>query len=623
MKDEPPAPPGTWRTKKVKRVAVNRVRAPDLTPSNFTQLPLETMSTNPVDPGTHATHAVEGFDPVGEFDTADPEQLINYVLDYVSYAANLVISAPIDAMHHGNSTAARWIGAVFSGGTARPADLARVETHFKYFIATIISCFAFYNWYFLMFFTEGVDKERIKVLDVSTGGINQISQVLGFALKYLVCHVSFVQAALLRVYPQYMKMVFGTKVNMMLLFFLVVAVVYRIGDELFHLLKIYTSEIAGGGDTFNPGSRDYDYTRGIIIVYMLFFGLYSVFGESTMPILQLISLGFKTYTAVATFFLFLLRVLFSSFFTWVAGMFVVAYLLIYSFAAILIYSKSGLVDTIKQINQYINAGDGPEPFSPFSKYSDCNERSWLTWLLEMIRNVVVGIYRYMFELVFMYMFLQALLDYAHNIESVPLKTCLICLCSIFIFILGFVIYTRIRLRALKGDPTVDPVDPIFKKMNEDLHRELDAETEAVETAANDEIREVGEAMTTLPTLAVSQGSAALDPVQTAKNLMNSGQNAVQNVQNLVASGKQTVQTVKNMADGAKQVMGKLQAAQNFAKNIPGMSTALRAASTLGTVGTTALKTVVPGAAPALAAASAAGKVARTAFKGAQIVGKGF
>ena len=254
-----------------------------------------------------------------------------------------------------------------------------------------ICIWIFFNWYFIICYRE--NDKPIKTYDISWVWMRETSIILSLLFKYVICQLSFINAVVmfLQRYANFiLGNIWGPKINAILLFFIIFAlVVYA------HMCTLVSKLFFDSISLHLPSV-----VVGVFIFVALVFAFYTFLIEDKI----ILALKFGTIIpAIICIILFILRFLWSVLIIFVAGIFISVYFFLYSFFAMAIYSKMSLWETVEAILVYIAGGfEDPSPF----KYSACRPRTWGEWLVETLKWLIKLMIQYGFEL-----FLLALLLY--------------------------------------------------------------------------------------------------------------------------------------------------------------------------------------------------------------------
>jgi len=194
-----------------------------------------------------------------------------------------------------------------------------------------------------------------------------------------------------------------------------------------------------------------DSNAGIMTTIMILFGVFSIFRVRFS--MNYVNELFRYFTQMVTaqFFIplivmFAIRISLSISVVWFAGLLVFGYIIGMSFFAIPIYSPYSIIETITKINEYIYK---PKKIStcPVSKcdpnvYSKCNPMTIGDMIHDTIAWITDKIHTNLFEVVFIVFFFQGFLHYSINIKNLQLKTIMLVLASLCIFIMGIICYYR-------------------------------------------------------------------------------------------------------------------------------------------------------------------------------------
>jgi hypothetical protein len=268
-------------------------------------------------------------------------------------------------------------------------------------VVTYFLCiYIFLNWYYLIRYREnGV---AIKLYDVSWKHLHEVSVVLGFFFKYLVCQVSFVNAVI--VMMQSLSERVERHIWMIIQFLItVMAVVYwGFSSEIFNLLM-------GSGAI----------VKGLCIAYMFIFAGYSFAIQD--PTLKQIQYSTMMGTVI-TMIIFILRIIFSILVVFIAIMLIGIYLFLYSYFGILLYSKTSFTEAVRKMYEFWLLGF--EATSPF-KYTECRNRTWYEFFVDTYKLIGRTLTANLFVFVFLLMVIYITYLYFNVLDNMALASILI------------------------------------------------------------------------------------------------------------------------------------------------------------------------------------------------------
>jgi hypothetical protein len=369
----------------------------DVMPVNQVTSPLETIPVN-ISNEYHLEVTTENSfeepfdinnppDFSGIIDGQGTGDTFDFLSTYLNRALNIVFY-PITAFRAGVKKASYEIGMVFSEGTMTQAHEECIHNFFSKIIAIAITIYMFYNWFFILYFHD--DQVSKPLPDISWSALRDKSRFMSILLKYLVCQVSLLNTVVMKI-RDYSKAI-NAQLFFIVLFLVMVTCLTSFGGKVMDLLQSAIDQKVD--DTFSNG----------LIAYAFVFAAYSMAKEASEDSASFIAKFTSFIMVVGTFVLFVLRILVSISFIWVAALFIALYMIIYSFLGIKLFSKYGILETIHKINQFVVKGYEPPPPG---KYDKCRPRKWIEFFVDTGKWLVNSVMRHFFELVIAYyLFLQ-------------------------------------------------------------------------------------------------------------------------------------------------------------------------------------------------------------------------
>jgi hypothetical protein len=364
-----------------------------------------------------------------------------------------------------------------------------------------------YNWYYLQFYNLG---KKLKLYEISTQGLKNLSSVASLFFKYTIVPLSLLNSLCIQYFPQTINFItnvyfgkpvepaesgmketkHGNKINFILLYFLIILLFIYIGPTL-------------QANLINDINMQPDAYANLYISSYFLFAIASIFiveksmitelfadaaPQNVQPIIRgiLPYFGFYlhkmqiAYMPIPTFLLFILRIMWSMSIVWLSGLLVVLYIFIYSFFSIFIYSNDSLFSTIETINISItkNAEKKKDELStgPCGNLKDpsnpCNTDDIFTkiyyYLEKAVDFCINNFYKFIFEMTFIILLIKSIIDYNDGLKNVSLKSVLMIICSIFIFIFGFIIYYRNKSKIQSLNLPKDTIPEDAKKTIKNL-----------------------------------------------------------------------------------------------------------------------------------------------------------
>ena len=426
----------TWKHKKGKSKRSRPSR--EAIPSNFTQDPLETIE---VDPPIHTSEqenldrdmGVEGFD-INNPPDIDPEmggQVMGQIEDVVKRILAIAFY-PLCSMKKFTRFCSDWICRAFSNGEPSAEDEEIVSQNIMRVLLYFVSIYVFYNWFFILCFRE--DQRPTPTFEISWLKLREKSPVASLFFKYVVCQVSFVNAVLMKI-KEYSHLL-DRRLAMILLFLGTIQMVNTSSFSVMHML--YDAVEMKTNDTLG----------GMLIGYAFLFAIYTFAIES--PEVNIAKFS-SVVSAIGTFILFVMRMIFTFLIIWVAALLIALYFISYSLFGIFMFSKTSFMTTIQRMDAWVISGmDDP----PSDKYSRCRPRTWIEFIVETSRWILKTGIKYFFEFVLVFILGDVVRDYYRITDHDTLRDILVSLTWLLIIaVLGYV-YSKSVRPSIIADPEV-------------------------------------------------------------------------------------------------------------------------------------------------------------------------
>jgi hypothetical protein len=351
---------------------------------------------------------------------------------------------------------------IFSENKASYNDRESVSNHFMYLIAVAVAYIVTYNWFYLFFF------ERIgKKMDITNMDISALSEKIGafqYVFYYLVVPLHLLNACI-----NFFIHFIGKKIKNMKLLFGVLFVI------LLLLIINYGSiflDMFYEGFSFSSGKY-----RPFYIAMMVVYGVYAELSEffrlpknltdpAELVVFANKFTSFSIISKIITLVIFIFRIMFSISFSWVCSIFISVFILFRSFLSMFFDSENGInvAKTIFEINTFLE-DNSSDVFSD-EKAHPCNSNDTLKfsckyrgyvgafyYFFDLITNykyLFHIFYKYMLEIIMVFIIFKSLYDYMYEIKNGKLKSALIWFCSILIIsIVCLCIYKENRIESGK------------------------------------------------------------------------------------------------------------------------------------------------------------------------------
>jgi len=355
-----------------------------------------------------------------------------------------------------NYEKAKLVAIAFSGSKNPPQnDVNIIKKYIAWFETILISYFACYNWFFLMYYRYNnedapiatapesakeafkKDKEGYRVFGnrIDTYWIQNASidrknplavfyKVIDYFFIYSIMFVEQLQNILLDKFPQLSRRIFNLK-GCFVIVFLLLIVFNQYATKMVY--NFFTAILSGKTSNILVGIMYF----GLIIAY--FFGTYNFGYIEKTP-----GFTFHSYadyalgipaTFITGFMRFIMLMLIS---VPIGGVLCVFYILYQSFCGIF-----ANVDYLEPFGYFL--GKEHNSFSKIHDYIKNNNSKHDDNIFKKAFNLIFDyyLYKYILNLVFIVMFIFALIDYNQNLQSYNLKISLNCI-TIVLIIMFFV-----------------------------------------------------------------------------------------------------------------------------------------------------------------------------------------
>ena len=429
-----------WKNKKGKS---KRSRPREAIPSNFTQDPLDTIEIEDhqthVGVGEDINNGIDGVDGMEGFDINNPPDIDadigGQVMGQVETFLKKILAIafyPLCSMKKFTRFCSDWICRAFSNGEPSLDDEEIVSQNIMRVLLYFVSIYVFYNWFFILCFRE--DNIPTKTFEISWLKLRENSPVASLFFKYVVCQVSFVNAIFMKI-KEYSHLL-DRRLAMIFLFLGTVQMINTSSFSVMHML--YDAVEMKTNDTLG----------GMLIGYAFLFAIYTFASEP--PEVNIAKFS-SVVSAIGTFILFVMRMIFTFLIIWVAALLIALYFISYSLFGIFMFSKTSFMTTVQKMDAWVISGmDDP----PSDKYSTCRPRTWIEFIVETSRWILKTFIKYFFEFVLVYTLGEVVRDYYRITDHDTLRDILVALTWLLIIgVLGYV-YSKAVRPAVIADPEV-------------------------------------------------------------------------------------------------------------------------------------------------------------------------
>ena len=346
------------------------------------------------------------------------------------------------------------------------SDTMVLKKYMSWFLSIIVSCFAVYNWFFVMYYKDDNDK-RVDLFDISRRGLYQAKKN-NYFLKLIYMFFQFAmfipekfELYFVKNIPDMFSKIMNPSFCFITLFF---ALIYFLNNCLGMAKMFIIDSIMLDLKNFIVA------TLNTIVVFL--FGVHMVSFEFYFDIPYMIQEAQKmvVMSTLGFFFMIFFRILHFVIILFISvpvgGVLLMLYVLFTSFFGIFAYSgfnPKEIINKIIEINKFTS-------FKSKDYVSECDEPSIFDRFIRIINYISDFFYKYCFWIAFLYMLIYASVDYWQNIKAPLLKTSLLCINSMLILLFSVLCYTSYKANNNNKDSNVDTQDKPTK-LNENIYKE--------------------------------------------------------------------------------------------------------------------------------------------------------
>ena len=383
--------------------------------------------------------------------------IIDYILSWIIW-----IFAWFDVIE---TNVGKHMSNFFSNGQSSDSDKEIIKLHFQYFISVCFSCYIVYNWFYVAFFKRGeVDEEgkdkvegkRMEITEISVELLETKYFLLSLILKYLIVPISILDYISMKIIPKMMETVLhDRKLIFIILYVSIILIVINYGnyfkDMLLNGINMKSDSNSGYFTMSMMGRGFYDGLTTLISPPDLSALATKNANAGDFAQIKLLAMyAIKKYTLILQFFSFLFRLVVSMSAVWFCSLTVAVFMYFKSFLCMFFDKdvRNAPGDVMTDIDFFILSQRKKQKCYPCgdpNKFGPCHPLSFkmiLHYIKEFIEKVYVTSYRYVFEISFIILFLKSILNYKSDIQNVKLKSALIIMCSVFIFLCLFIGFQR-------------------------------------------------------------------------------------------------------------------------------------------------------------------------------------
>jgi len=307
-----------------------------------------------------------------------------------------------------DNTLSKIIGTIYDLGDkrarSRKGDINIIKNQAYYILSIPITLYVTYNWIFITIYREGGQKINT---DLDFEFLESFIPILRFFFYYLAVPTFLFNKIVLKDVPGIIEFSkkfkpMDTILNPMLLFLIMIFIIATVVCNYSTKIKNTFLGYIGGSTKTSPSLTN------ILYAIILFTMLMSLFPTNVS---DTVSSYFNLITApVSTLFGGLFKLIFTLINIGIAGIFLLAYIIIHSFFAIFIYSTTDFKTTINNINEFLynsikNIG-----------MNECPPDS-LPWWMKILKILLEIIYKCLYEFIFVLFFFTGLITYLLKVKS--------------------------------------------------------------------------------------------------------------------------------------------------------------------------------------------------------------
>jgi len=306
-----------------------------------------------------------------------------------------------------------------SFGEFKEEDVEVVKKYVTWFFAIVASCFIIYNWFYTMFYRNSINQKvqnpdfsrrKLKEFASTNMYIRLIEPYITFSLFF----PEYLEKIFINMIPDFIAEYFNPTLQFTGLFYLIVYIVYNFSNSF---RQLFIDIIM-----LNTSNWIIPAMYGIVfILFLEYFAwdfLWSI--EAKIPFLDIIYF-------IKQVFYFIIIMIFSPF---MGGMMCMGLILFFSFFAIY-FAGHSVYGVYRNVNDYTNTMR-----YNIKKGGIMEELSIWDTIVNFINMVFDYLHRYVFQTAFLFMVFWSFSDYTHNIISDTLKTSLLIINCVLIFLIA-------------------------------------------------------------------------------------------------------------------------------------------------------------------------------------------
>jgi hypothetical protein len=335
------------------------------------------------------------------------------------------------------------------------SDTMILKKYISWFISIVFSCFAVYNWFFVMYYRNKEDNSRVNLFDITRRGLYHAKKDNPF-LKLIYMFFQFAmfipekfELYFVKNIPDMFSKIMNPSFCFMTLFF---GLIYFINNCM-SMAKMFIV------DSIMLDLRNFIVAALNTIVVFLF-GIHMVTFEFYFDVPYMIQEAQKmaVMSTLGILFMIFFRIIHFVIILFISvpvgGVLLMLYVLFTSFFGIFAYSGFNPKEIIKkiiEINKFTS-------FKSEEEKTECDEPSIFDRFIRIINYVSDFFYKYCFWIAFIYMLIYASIDYMSNIKAPLLKTSLLCINAMLILLFAVLCYTSFKNKTKNEEPPPPPTE---------------------------------------------------------------------------------------------------------------------------------------------------------------------
>ena len=329
------------------------------------------------------------------------------------------------------------------------SDTMILKKYISWFISIVFSCFAVYNWFFVMYYRNKEDNSRVNLFDITRRGLYNAKKN-NYFLKLIYMFFQFAmfipekfELYFVKNIPDMFSKIMNPSFCFMTLFF---GLIYFINNCM-SMAKMFIV------DSIMLDLRNFIVAALNTIVVFLF-GIHMVTFEFYFDVPYMIQEAQKmaVMSTLGILFMIFFRIIHFVIILFISvpvgGVLLMLYVLFTSLFGIFAYSGFNPKEIIKkiiEINKFTS-------FKSEEEKTECDEPSIFDRFIRIINYVSDFFYKYCFWIAFIYMLIYASIDYMSNIKAPLLKTSLLCINAMLILLFAVLCYTSFKNKTKNEEP---------------------------------------------------------------------------------------------------------------------------------------------------------------------------